>query len=150
VTVIPISGINSEIELEALINRLNNISEIEYVNHFLIYHDGVHEGIFDELFVKLHSVEDYSILQTEVENLNAEILEVYQFNNLIYKIGVNSSTQGNALEVANKIHETGLFDFSEPNFLKLMAPSFELNKSYNEEKKVVESTIKNNLLTMKL
>lgn len=146
-TVIPISGINSEIELEALINRLNNISEIEYVNHFLIYHDGVHEGIFDELFVKLHSVEDYSILQTEVENLNAEILEVYQFNNLIYKIGVNSSTQGNALEVANKIHETGLFDFSEPNFLKLMAPSFELNKSYNEEKKVVESTIKNNLLT---
>ena len=140
VTVIPIKDNISNPELEALLLRLKSESAIEYANHFLTYKDETDHGILNDLYVKLNSLDDTAILQNEVSKLNAEVLSVYPYNDLIYRVGVNSSSDGNAIDIANKLHETGLFAFAEPNFLKLLKPLYKNNNGTKKKK----ADLKNN------
>lgn len=51
-----------------------------------------------------------------IEEVGVALSGPYQFDKDIYILKADKTAAGNALEMANYLHETGLFAFSEPNF----------------------------------
>lgn len=73
-------------------------------------------ALTDKLYVKLKRLEDFPILeQMAVEN-NVEIHGSNLFMPLWYILSCTKNSRGNALEIANKFHETNLFESAQPEF----------------------------------
>ena len=87
---------------------------------FLIYKDGTLQGIQDEFVVKLKSGDSYSELKFMAQSTGATILRNDPYSPDIYVLQTAKDSDGNALEMANYFHETGLFEWAEPNFLLLL------------------------------
>lgn len=77
------------------------------------------QGIFGEFLVKLKSPSDYLALQRLTQDTRTEIKRQNRFDPSLYVVEADKYSMGNALDLANYFHETGLFEFVEPNFLRL-------------------------------
>ena len=103
-----------------LLERLNAKQQIRYANPFLIYEDGTDQGIQDRVIVRLKSRKDYSLITDAIKKFNLTIAERNEFDPLVYVLQTSKQTFGNALDVANALHETGAFDYAEVDFLLLL------------------------------
>ena len=87
----------------------------------LFEYNNILQVLTDEFVVKLKPSTSYTQLQILAENNNCNIGEENQFVQNQYIIKVPKISDLNALQMSNLFYETGLFDFSEPNFLILNA-----------------------------
>ena len=72
--------------------------------------------MMDEVLIKLKSVDDVYKLE-QCANENALIVAgPNEFDPELYIVKLTKSSQGNAVELANKLHETNTFSNVEPNF----------------------------------
>ncbi|MDP2692884.1 MAG: S8 family serine peptidase [bacterium] len=67
--------------------------------------------------VKLKNVGDIELLKEYASKNNTEIIGQNLFMPLWYTIGITINTQVNAMEMANKFHESNLFESAEPQFM---------------------------------
>jgi len=80
--------------------------------------DGKLQGLTDEFIVKLKTGTSFEQLQNLVEEKNCSIVKENQFVKNQFLISVSKTSILNSLQLANFFYETGLFEFSEPNFFR--------------------------------
>ncbi|MDE5848748.1 MAG: hypothetical protein K2H38_01230 [Muribaculaceae bacterium] len=68
------------------------------------------------IYVELKSEADFPILQQVADEHRCRILRQNAFMPLWYTLQVTQDSDGDCVEVANKIYETGLFSCAEPSF----------------------------------
>ena len=110
----------SDAERTALLERLEQFPAVEYANPFVIYSDGTYQGIQDRIIVRLKSQKDLIKLSDMAVEFNLTIQEKNEFDSFVYVLKTSKQTGANALEIANKIHEKGIFEYAEPDFLLLL------------------------------
>ncbi|MEZ5045218.1 MAG: S8/S53 family peptidase [Saprospiraceae bacterium] len=120
VTLAALKNVQNEQMVYALLKRLNAYEEIVYANHFLVHKDGTQHGIMDEVIVRISDPKDQGPMRFLVQNFEAKIVKQDEFDPLQYHISIGKVEGRNALVLANSLYETGLFEFAEPNFLRLM------------------------------
>ncbi|MEM7659039.1 MAG: S8 family serine peptidase [Bacteroidota bacterium] len=106
-----------EQEIHELLERLAEHDKVLYANPFLVYHDGTPQGILDQLTVGLAPGGTLTELQQFASPLQVEIEFEDEFMPGILHLRVLPSANGNALDMARIFHESGLFEFAEPDFL---------------------------------
>lgn len=87
---------------------------------FLHEKDSVFQGITDRFVVKIKSPSDYSELERLATETKTTIIEQNQFDKSKYVLSATKTSQGNALEMANYFFETGIFEYAEPEFYRIL------------------------------
>jgi subtilisin family serine protease len=119
----------SEEKILSLLNQLKQNPKVVYANPFLVYKDGTLQGVTDQFAVKLKNESDLPLLLNEANINNVKISKQYSYDNLLYFIAVDKSSNGNALEIANRFAETNKFAYAEPDFL-LFLKKFNTNDTF--------------------
>ena len=110
----------SESDIKALLSRLNKAKEVFFANPILVFRDGTEQAALDRFAVKLNNSKDFPKLVELVNGIGAQIDEQNKYDPLVYFVKVSKNSPGNAMELANRLAETKLFKFSEPDMLRLM------------------------------
>jgi subtilisin family serine protease len=85
-----------------------------------VYHEQSKESLYEERFyVKLKPGISTLVLQNEVAKTGCSIISPYDYDKRVYLINAGSNTRFDGLKMANQFYETGLFEFSEPDFRPL-------------------------------
>lgn len=103
-----------------VIKYLNKMPEVDYANPFLSHRDGTLEAAQDRFAVKLFNQGDLKRLQDLAKGLNLIVEESYKYDPLVYFVKVTKQSPGNAMEMANRLAETKIFKYSEPDMLREM------------------------------
>ncbi len=119
-TIVEVDGINSADAIYALLKQLEQHPQILHAQHFLAHKDGTLHGVTDQVLVRLKNTGDASLLADQAKIFGADVDRQNEFDALLYHVKVAPKAELNGLEVANLLHETGLFDYAEPDFLRLM------------------------------
>ena len=120
ITIAHLTNIQHEEEIYNVIRTLNDHPQVQYANYFLQHEDGTLHGIMDKVLVRLKNFSDVALLERQLRTLDANIVAVNEFDPLLYH--VKAVGKKNALAVANALHETYLFEYAEPDLLRLMKP----------------------------
>ncbi|MDR1199975.1 MAG: hypothetical protein LBK94_13365, partial [Prevotellaceae bacterium] len=86
------------------------------------------QGLADEFVVMLKETTSYKQFQSLLLKYHCIIVEENSFVKNQFLLSVTKKSILNALQLANVFYETGLFEFSEPNFIILNA--FNSNDTY--------------------
>jgi len=78
-------------------------------------------GIPDDFVVKLKGTTSYKQLQILAEVNNCKVGKEDEFLKNVYTLYLSKTSQFNALQISCLFQETGLFEFSVPNFLLFMS-----------------------------
>lgn len=73
----------------------------------------------ENFYVKLKSGTNALMLENEVTKRGCSIVQLYEYDKRVYLINAGSAAGFDGLEMANRFYETGLFEFSEPDFRPL-------------------------------
>lgn len=120
ITLLEVQNIESDEDLYSLINQLNEDPEIRYAGHFLSHKDGTLHGVMDKVLVRIKQTSDIQYLEELANEYDAIVIGANRFDPSLYHVEVQNSLEINALELANILHESQLFDYAEPDFLRLM------------------------------
>jgi len=132
-----IIGQPSIVELSAKINRKSAQKEVETLmwasilssqalisNDAIIYEapyfrttDGYEMGLSHLFYVKLKKKEDIDILSKLAGENNVEIVGNNEYMPMWYTLSCNKNSNGNSLEIANQLYETGLFEEAYPDLV---------------------------------
>ena len=110
----------SSIEILELLDELRKNPDIIYANPYYISESGNLLAYTNQIAIKLLSGSDYEKLVSLVESLNLLILHEDKYTSNLFYLEVPQNSTFNTLEVANYLFETGLFEFSEPNFVRTL------------------------------
>jgi hypothetical protein len=102
-------------ETAKLFAKIKNHSKISNCSKFLVSEEGFTLGITDVFVCVLKSGTSLSEITELVNNNHTEILESKSSNNRLI-IRADKHSNGDALDVANKFFESGLFEYAEPEF----------------------------------
>ena len=107
-------------ELRQILTRLNQSDKVLYANPFYKYKDGTLQGITEYFLVRLKKPNDLPILRNLAQLYDINDIHQNEFDPQLYHLAINKNNENNALSIANELFETGLFDYAEPDFLRLM------------------------------
>ncbi|MCB0755005.1 MAG: S8 family serine peptidase [Flavobacteriales bacterium] len=119
VTIARTTGLTAE-EVGALLIALNQNPKVVYANPFVIYSDGTYQGIQNRIIVRLKSNKDVTMMNNLAKGFNLNVVEQNEFDQQMFVLQTTKQSNGNALEIANKLHESGAFEYAEPDFLLLL------------------------------
>lgn len=105
--------------LSATLTKLDNHAQIQYASPFFIY-DETHQTVTKAFLVKLNSISDFSLLQQMADAKGATILN--QVPNIADLYLLEANGTNNAIQLANEFHESQLFEYAEPNFIRILKP----------------------------
>ena len=97
--------------------------EVLSVTYLLDYNGGL-QGLMDDFVVKLMETTSYEQLEKLAAQNNCKIEEEYQFSfskNDYFKISVSKASKLDAMQMSCLFYETGLFEYTSPNFAILNA-----------------------------
>ncbi len=120
ISLVDLQNVGSADEVYDLINDLEAFPEVEYAGHFLLHEDGTLHGVQNLALVGLRSTKELASLEQMVQAFGGTVESQNEFDPLMYHVSVGTQARGNALELANELAESGLFDYAEPDFLRLM------------------------------
>ena len=97
--------------------NLANDRQLAYRAPFYKTSGEVSLGISHLLYVKLKQETDRAKLIESATELGAKVVGNNKFMPLWYTLAVDKNSNGNSLEIANKLYESGDFAIAEPDFL---------------------------------
>lgn len=120
-TVIPFKSTIPDKKYWTIIETNNNTfnlsdSNILYSAPFFLTQDSGLIALSHLFYVKLKTSEDINRLENMANANNIKILGNNKYLPLLYTLSCSKESQGNALEMANLFYESGLFDFTDPDF----------------------------------
>ena len=92
-------------------------AEVIYEAPYFRTEEGYEVGLSHLLYVKLKDKGDESVLLRLAADNGVEVIGYNEFMPLWYTLSCSSKSMGNALEMANRFYETGLFAAAEPSFV---------------------------------
>jgi hypothetical protein len=72
-----------------------------------------------EFYVKVMNENDLTSLNQMIQETNTQLISQEQFMPKVFVLRATKNSKGNALAMANYFHESSLFEFSEPNIIKI-------------------------------
>jgi hypothetical protein len=102
-----------------ILNTLRNDTDLLYANPFLLYSDGTLQGLTNQIIVRLKTTTNINSLSSLFKQLNVISNERDDYIDREYILTINSNGKKDALDIANTLYETGLFEYCEPDFVKL-------------------------------
>jgi hypothetical protein len=120
------SKTNGSISLDKLEQYKSNINIVSAT--FILEYNGSMQGLTDEFIVKLKESISFEQFQNLLSQYTCSIVEENQFIKNQFLLSVPKTVAYNSLELSNLFYETGLFEFSEPNFVIINA--FNSNDTY--------------------
>ncbi len=120
IALIDLTNIATADEVYDLINDLQLYPEVKYAGHFLVHEDGTLHGVLNQTLIRLRSTKDRNLLEQMIQEYGGTIESQNEFDPLLYHVSVPAQARGNALELANEFAESSVFEYAEPDFLRLM------------------------------
>ncbi|MEO7046549.1 MAG: S8 family serine peptidase [Ferruginibacter sp.] len=105
--------------LLSVLKTLRNDTDVLYANPFLVYKDGTLQGLTNQLIVRLKTSTDIASLSSLFKQFNVIGIDKNKYIDREYILTINTNQNLDALDIADKLFETGLFDYCEPDFVKL-------------------------------
>lgn len=119
ISILELKNMPDEESVNVLLQNLRNEETIDYANYFLTHPDGTLHGITDRVLLRLKSADQLPLLDQIIYDFQGVTTYTRnQFDELLYEVKVHKSR--NALALANEIQETEIFDYCEPDFLRIM------------------------------
>jgi len=101
-----------------LANQWKSNDTILFVGQVIVDETGRKTAaLTNQINVRLKRDDDFPILQKAVASYDIDKIEQSQINNLRYVLTVSRFSAKSALQIANELHRTGLFEFAAPNLL---------------------------------
>lgn len=107
-------------KLNQILTQLNFSDKVLYAHPFYEFEDGTLQGVTEYVLVRLKQTGDFPLLRGLADMYNISITQQNEFDVQLYHLATDKNSNGNALTIANELYETGLFDYAEPDFLRLM------------------------------
>ncbi|SFF63873.1 S8 family serine peptidase [Thermoflexibacter ruber] len=118
ISIIVLKNNTSKEKIQHFIKEYKNNDEVISISPILLNQKSEEIGALTEQFiVRLKTNTNITQLQRLVTQTRTQIVEQYKYDKQTYILAVNKNSQGNALEMANLFYESGLFEWSEPDFL---------------------------------
>lgn len=110
----PLRGSNAWIGVVG--SSYKSVADIDGIETYpLYYYKGAPVSVIEKFTVRLKEGVSYQELETLTASYGAEILSPAPYTENQYYVGVGRSGK-NSLYLANRFYESGLFEFSEPQF----------------------------------
>ena len=74
-------------------------------------------GLTNQILIRLKNVADYSLLSKSVSSYQIKDIKLSEFDDRSYLLTLENGTVKNAMQAANELFETGLYEYSEPNLI---------------------------------
>ncbi len=107
---------HSAVAYKEVCDHLLDAYAVEWVTPYL--RDGnIEQGILGSLFVKLKKNSDAEAMHALADQLNIRQLSKHQYMDRVWKWEVGKYAKHNVLDIAISLHQSGLFEYAEPNYL---------------------------------
>ncbi|MDR2911561.1 MAG: S8 family serine peptidase [Bacteroidales bacterium] len=116
-TILSFDVVLSDEEYLAKLSEIKSWGEDIIVAPYFKHQEQNKIGLSNFLYVKLKNENDVALLEKEAEKEGAVISHRNEFMPLWYVVSVTENSKLNAMELANRFHESGLFEYSEPDLL---------------------------------
>jgi subtilisin family serine protease len=104
-----------------LLSLLRSDSSVAYANPFLVYKDGTLQGLTDQVIVRIKASSSSQSLDSVYAALGVYIVKPNPYLDREFFLSIHPTSTMDALDVADSLYGTGLFEYSEPDFVKLAA-----------------------------
>ena len=112
-----VSDVNRNAMMQ-LTNQWKSNDTILFVGQVIIDESGRETAaITDQISIRLKDDNDFLILQKALASYEIGKIEQYDFDCRTYFLFVNYFSEKSALQIANELHETGLFEYASPTLL---------------------------------
>jgi hypothetical protein len=112
-----------------LMKQWKNKEEILYSGVVFINKEGKEiAAITNQIIVRLKHRNDYSVLQKAIIPYDINNITRNEFDDNICLLKINYSSEKDAMQIANELYETGLFEYAEPDLLLFI--NYETNDTY--------------------
>ncbi len=117
-----IAWIINEIKENLIISFAHYTTQTDYCTNLIgeSIGDKCVDSYSNMFYIKVFDTNDISDLNAVVNETNTEIVEQLQFMNDWYKLKADKYSNGDALQMANYFHETGLFSAVDYDFIKVV------------------------------
>lgn len=113
------SLLNRKIRTTTLSGSVKDVSNILSKSIYYVpcykFTNGQEVKFSNLLYVKLKSKNDFSLLEKTVEKFAIQILGESKSIEDLYFLACSDNNHGNAIEIANQIHESGFFEYASPS-----------------------------------
>ena len=118
VSILGLKDISSSGAVNVLLQFLR-LEEVDYANDFLTQSDTTASGATNKILLRLKSANQFSLLDQIIYDFQGVTSYTRSLDDeLLIEIKVHKSR--NALALANEIHETEIFDYCEPDFVRFI------------------------------
>lgn len=119
VSIVELNNMPNVNSVNTLLNSLREEELVENANYFLVHSDGTFQGITNRVLLKLKSSNQKTLLDQIIYDFQG-VTEYSRnpYDELLFEIKVHKNR--NALALANEIHESEIFAYCEPDFLRIM------------------------------
>ena len=100
-----------------LANQLQRNETILFVGPVIVDEIGKTAALTNQINIMLKNDDDYSVLQKAIADYDIDKVKQLEFNSRRYLLTVNYFSRKSALQIANELHRTRLFEWAEPNLI---------------------------------
>ncbi|MDR2066081.1 MAG: S8 family serine peptidase, partial [Prevotellaceae bacterium] len=95
-------------------------------------------GITNQVLIRLKSIQDYSLLINSITTYNIQSVKLYDFDERTYLLTIDKSSNKDAMQIANELYESGMFEYAEPNLIHFI--KFETTDTYFSDQWALNNT----------
>ena len=122
-----------------LVKQWKNKGKILYSDVVFVNQDGeATAALTNQVIVRLKQGSDYSTLQKTLKAYKINNIKKSEFDNNTYLLSVDYSSEKDAMQIANELYETGLFDYSEPDLMLFI--KYNTNDTYFSQQWNINNT----------
>ena len=99
----------------------NTQYDITYVSPVLLNAEGREIGGYtNQVIVRLISLADSTLLEKTVKTYQIKNIQLSGFDERTYLLTLDKSEEKNTMQIAGELHDTGLFEYAEPNLINFI------------------------------
>jgi subtilisin family serine protease len=104
--------------LSRILSSIRGDSDVAYANPFLLYKDGTLQGLTDQVIVRVKASGNLQALASLYTHLSVYVVKENPYTAREYFLTIHPAPGMDALDVADSLYGTGLFEYAEPDFVK--------------------------------
>ena len=108
---------NSRSSMNELTTELMSNDAISFVGYVIIDEIGKTSALTNQINVMLKSDNDFPILQEAIASFDISEVRQSEFDSRFFVLTLSCFSGRSALQMANELHRTGLFEFASPNLI---------------------------------
>jgi subtilisin family serine protease len=90
------------------------------------------------VLIRLKSIQDYPLLVNSIATYNIQSVNLCDFDERTYQLTIDKSSNKNAMQIANELYETEMFEYAEPNLIHFI--KFETNDTHFPDQWALNNT----------